>query len=343
MGEASRRDDSDADDFDEFLEGLDDSKEWSIEEAADYHAAALRKDVEKDLVLLRQLKAQADKVNEGIDAKAEALIERLRAIAAEARRPVASGVSSGDRRKTVVFSAFTDTVEDIRESMIAAIETAADDDPLSDYRDRVGPAVIGSRSASGQEQKATILAGFAPKTAGRDGSTDRYDLLLTTDVLSEGEPPAGGAHHQLRPAVEPHASRPRHGRGPHRLRAQPGYLDRLRPLDAFVDLEARLHRKLAQADAALGVGKVIPGFVGSQGRVFAEKEDQIRKFAEEDPELSFAERNCPLRRGVPQAPVQGHRARQRVRRSDEEVAVRVGFGVCPLQRSGERVRVLRSC
>src|SRR5690606_23591995 len=55
-----------------------------------------------------------------------------------------------------------------------------------------------------------------------------------------------------------------------------------RHLDQLLELEALLHRKLAQADAAVGVGDVLPGFSGSQTRVFADTHDQIRQLADED-------------------------------------------------------------
>ena len=56
-------------------------------------------------------------------------------------------------------------------------------------------------------------------------------------------------------------------------------------LDAFLELESKLHRKLAQADAAMGVGDVLPGFSGSEARVFADSHEQIRQFAAEDPSI----------------------------------------------------------
>ena len=47
----------------------------------------------------------------GVDLKAQQLIGQLRTIAAEARRPSRSGVPGGDRRKTIVFSTFADTID----------------------------------------------------------------------------------------------------------------------------------------------------------------------------------------------------------------------------------------
>lgn len=294
VGEALREwTNSGDDDFDQFLQGLDDAREWSIEDANDFHADELKRDVEEDLELLRRLKGLADEANEGVDAKAARLVERLRDIAAEARRPAASGVSQGDRRKTIVFSSFTDTIEDVHKIVQAAVGAASDDDPLSDFKERIAPSVIGSRSASGQEQKARVLARFAPRTAGRENSEDKYDLLLTTDVLSEGVnlQQAGRVINYDLP-WNPMRVVQRHGRVDRIGSAHPYvYLDCFFPadhLDQLLELEARLHRKLAQADAALGVGQVIPGFTGSQGRVFAETEQEIRKLADENPELLLA-------------------------------------------------------
>src|SRR5665811_1429687 len=155
-----------------------------------------------------------------------------------------------DRRKTVVFSTFADTITDLYQRITKAVASAPDTDPLSDYQGRIARAVYGSRMGADQELRSRILAGFAPDTAGTEHSENKYDLLLTTDVLSEGVnlQQAGRVVNYDLP-WNPMRIVQRHGRidrigSPHAVI----YLDTFFPsdnLDALLHLEERLHRKLA--------------------------------------------------------------------------------------------------
>ena len=56
-----------------------------------------------------------------------------------------------------------------------------------------------------------------------------------------------------------------------------------RQLDALLGLEARLHRKLAQAAATIGVGEVLPeGVVAARDAVFTETREEIERLRAED-------------------------------------------------------------
>ena len=108
---------------------------------------------------------------DGIEPKVEKLIEELTEIATEAQRVDPRGLSHADRRKVIVFSAFTDTIIPIHEAVVEAIENAPAGSPLADYRERVAPPIMGSyaktheRGASGgvdQGGRASTIAGFAP-------------------------------------------------------------------------------------------------------------------------------------------------------------------------------------
>lgn len=278
---------SDTDEFDDFLQKLDEKEKAQVDPRSNYHFEDLIEDVNEDLEILKTLKALADQANEGLDAKAKALVERLRTIAEEASRPSAAGLSSGDRRKTIVFSTFADTVRDVHENVLAAIEAAPADDPLATFKGRVAEPIFGSKVGIDQQARARTLARFAPETAGVGGEPDTFDLLFTTDVLSEGVnlQQAGRIVNYDLP-WNPMRVVQRHGRidrigSKHRY----VYLDCFFPadnLDRLLHLQSRLHRKLAQADAAVGVGAVLPGFSGSEGRVFNDTEDQIRRLADED-------------------------------------------------------------
>lgn len=134
----------------------------------------------------------------------------------------------------------------------------------------IGEYASGNSGGVDQTSRATIIAGFAPRTAGRlsaDGTpldADQYDILLTTDVLAEGV--------NLQQAAEiinydlPWNSMrivQRHGRvdriGSEHPEIHLGVFFPTEHLDQYLKLEHTLIRKLRQADVAVGTGKVLPG------------------------------------------------------------------------------------
>lgn len=268
---------SDSDDLDEFVDEFD--KDDQIESVDGYHLTELRGDVESDIALLGELRDLADAVVQGQEPKTDMLIAELTQIAEDARRVDARGVSSSDRRKVIIFSAFTDTIIPVHDAVVAAIAAAPDGSPLADFRGRVAPPIMGSyaktheRGATGgvdQGGRASTIAGFAPDTAGPvsiDGkptAKNEFDLLFTTDVLAEGVnlQQAGQMINYDLP-WNPMRIVQRHGRVD-RIGSKHDYvyLGLFFPsarLDALLQLEDRLEAKLALADAAVGAGEVLPG------------------------------------------------------------------------------------
>ena len=180
------------------------------DDAAQYEIDKLRLHVTRDRDILRSLAATARTVTRADDPTLAELVEQLAAIAAEAESTGVGAQDTRDRRKVLIFSYYADTVDWIVEFLEEASET---DPRLAAYRDRI--ASLSGSTAS--PNKDAAVWGFAPRTtdapAGLD--EDRYDILVTTDVLAEGvKPAAGPPHHQLRPAVESHA--PRAATWPHR-------------------------------------------------------------------------------------------------------------------------------
>lgn len=148
-----------------------------------------------------------------------------------------------------------------------------------------------------QTARARILAGFAPVTAGPlhdDGSpiaTDRYDLLLTTDVLSEGVnlQQAGRIINYDLP-WNPMRLVQRHGRidriGSLHREVHLGCFFPSSGLDELLGLEETIQRKIAYAAVSVGIGDVIPGQKAKRIEVvLADNRDQIEKLREERPEL----------------------------------------------------------
>jgi hypothetical protein len=268
---------SDSDDLDAFVAEFD--EDHQIESVDGYHLAELLADVESDIALLCELRDLAAVVIEGVEPKVQKLIEELTEIAKGAQRVDPRGLSHSDRRKVIVFSAFTDTIIPIHEEVVEAIKAAPAGSPLADYRDRVAPPIMGAyakvheRGASGgvdQGGRASTIAGFAPQTAGPRNAAgaptakDEFDMLFTTDVLAEGMnlQQAGQVVNYDLP-WNPMRIVQRHGRvdriGSKHDYVHLGLFFPAERLDALLALEARLQAKLALADAAVGAGEVLPG------------------------------------------------------------------------------------
>ena len=268
---------SESDNLDEFVADFDGDEQ--IESVDGYHLSELKADVESDIVLLHRLHDLAAVVVHNNEPKVRKIINELTRIADEARRVDPRGTSSSDRRKVIVFSAFSDTILPVHEAVIKAINEAPAKSPLADYKGRVAPPIMGAyaktleRGKTGgvdQGGRAATIAGFAPQTAGPRNShgeataKDEFDILLTTDVLAEGVN-LQQANQMINYDLPWNPMRivQRHGRvdrigSPHDY----VYLGLFFPserLDALLELEERLERKLALADAAVGAGEVLPG------------------------------------------------------------------------------------
>jgi hypothetical protein len=288
---------SSSDDLDSVLAQLDDEGSGTqVQDASLFHVDQLRQDVIGDRELLRDLGSLAKRVAESHDEKAHRLITELREVARQAMRVDSSGLESSDRRKTVIFSTYSDTIIDLHAKVLAAVDLAQPSDPLSVFRGRICDPIYGAKGGTDQEARAREITHFAPRTAGRlkmDGTPikeDRYDLLFATDVLSEGVnlQQAGRIINYDLPW------------NPMRLVQRAGRIDRigsLHPyisigcffpearLDDLLGLEATLMRKLAYADAAVGTGEVLPGQRSKTEVVLADTVEQIEALRRENPSL----------------------------------------------------------
>ena len=268
---------SDSDDLNEFVAEFDDDEQ--IESVDGYHLSELKADVESDISLLYRLRDLAEVVVHNNEPKVRKIVAELTEIAAQARRVDPRGISSADRRKVIVFSAFTDTIIPVQEAVIKAITAAPPSSPLADYRGRIAPPIMGSyaktheRGKTGgvdQGGRAATIAGFAPQTAGPRNAAgeatakDEFDLLFTTDVLAEGvnlQQACQMINYDL--PWNPMRIVQRHGRidriGSKHDYVHLGLFFPAERLDELLELEERLERKLALADAAVGAGEVLPG------------------------------------------------------------------------------------
>ncbi len=285
------------DDLEEVLAELDNEKSGTqVLRAEAFHVRELREDIEADRQLLIELQALAEKVASDGDKKAERFIDEIREIARQAEATDKSGLSASDRRKTVIFSTFTDTISDLHDKVNRAIELALPSDPISHFRGRICDPIYGAKGGTDQQLRAREIMRFAPRTAGTltdqglPTTDDRYDLLFTTDVLSEGVnlQQAGRMINYDLPW------------NPMRLVQRAGRIDRIgsnhdyitigcffpeAKLDELLHLEATLIRKLAYADAAIGTGEILPGQKSKADVVLTDTREQIDALRSEKPDI----------------------------------------------------------
>lgn len=255
--------------------------------AEGYVVERLRRDVEADRDLLRAFATIARRVARANDPKLRALTEQLVKILQQAQGEALDDQDLRDKRKVIVFSHFADTVGWIRDYLLDVLTT---DLRLAEFRGRL--AALSGRGGTGTVSLEDAMFGFAPRTAeappGRDD--DRYDILVTTDILSEGM-----NLQQCRNLINYDLPW-----NPMRLVQRHGRIDRIgsphsdvyvkcffpdRQLDALLDLESRIRRKLAQAAATVGVEhEVIPGAATSDV-VFAETRAEIARLRQEEAAL----------------------------------------------------------
>jgi Helicase conserved C-terminal domain/PLD-like domain/SNF2-related domain len=310
LREWAATDSDDPDEVDEFLGRHFDV----IEDAGAYDAERLRAHVAHDRDLLRDFAADAETVRPELDPTLAALRQQLVEIAQEAEAEGIGADDVRDKRKVLIFSYFADTVDWIEDYLY---EVVATDDRLAKYRGRIA-------SLTGSEgDKRDVLWGFAPRTTDApEPAEDKYDIVITTDVLAEGVN-LQQARHIINYDLP---------WNPMRLVQRHGRIDRIgsphtevfircvfpdRRLDDLLGLEERLHRKIKQAAATVGVGEILPGSETSDV-TFAETREEIDRLRAEDATLFE-------RAGSERGALSGEEYRQELRKALEnpELADRI--------------------
>ena len=276
-----------------------------------YDTDRLRQDVTRDCNILRELAGKADEVKATRDPKLKALLDELKSIARQAEHEASSEADEAQKRKVLVFSFFEDTVEWIRDFLRQHL---CQSDELLPYRERI-VSVSGSGDLDEVSRKDAV-EGFAPASMKTHSAPkdDRYDILISTDVLAEGV-----NLQQCRHIINfdmpwnPMRLVQRHGRidrigSPHsRVYVRTVFpVDRL---DRLLSLEQRILDKLAMAAASVGVDAPIEG--SARGcQVFAETREEIEKLLQENADLFE-------RGGTESATQSGEEYRQTLRKAME--------------------------
>ena len=280
------------------------------EDAAAYDIPRLRQDVARDRDLLRSFAATARTVVPGEDPNLSELIEQLADIAAEAAESGTSEQDVRNRRKVLIFSYYADTVDWIFEHLV---ETVPNDERLSAYRDRMASLSGNTGTAS----KESVIWGFAPRTADAPEGCDDdlYDIVVTTDVLAEGVNLQQARHivnYDL--PWNPMRLVQRHGRidriGSHHSEVFIRCVFPDTRLDELLNLEERLHHKIRQAAASIGIGEVLPDQTG-RDLTFTETREEIERIRREEADLFE-------RGGTARGALSGEEYRQELRKAIEQ-------------------------
>jgi HKD family nuclease len=256
--------------------------EGDIVDASAFDSASLCRDLRSDIAVLKKLEGKISGLLPKDDPKLEKLVAILRQ-GAEDPNP--------DKRKTLVFTSFVDTVEYIREhlSEVALV------DPVIEGLVARSAYVLGNQQTDVDDRTA-FACGFAPRSMLPDdpAAEDKYDLLVTTDVLAEGQNlQQCGRVVNFDLPWNPMRIVQRNGRidrifSPHDTVYAHCFMPDLQ-LDAILKLEERLQRKIAQANVGIGVESTIVPGIAIRERNFADAEDiesekasQIKRLAEGD-------------------------------------------------------------
>lgn len=236
---------------------------------------SLRKAVRRDRELLDRMRVKAASVTRDRDPKLRLIVEELVSILKHAEESALSDQDRRNRRKVIIFSFFSDTVHWIHDYLQDALAT---DGRLAAYRGRM---VVVTGDDDGRK---SAVYGFVPESSeappGYD--EDKFDIMITTDVLAEGvnlQQAARIINYDL--PWNPMRLVQRHGRidrigSPHRE----VYITCVMParqLDELLALEDRIRRKLAQAAASVGLdSEVLPG-IEAVDRYFSDDVAEIKR------------------------------------------------------------------
>lgn len=252
-----------------------------------YDVDRLRGDIENDRNILKRLAEQAANVDREVCPKLARLVDALANITLQAENEGIDEEDRREKRKVVIFSYFADTVDWIEEYLHFIV---SHNPRIGCYQNRI-VSVAGQDVRKGVSREDAIF-GFVPQSSDAPSGRDknRFDLLITTDVLAEGV-----NLQQCRNIINYDLPW-----NPMRLVQRHGRIDRIgsphtdvyvrcffpdRRLDAMLQLEGRIRTKLAQAAASIGVeSEVIPDGA-TNDVIFTETRKEIEALREGETDL----------------------------------------------------------
>lgn len=268
---------TDSDDIDDFISDY----EGETTDLKDYDTEWFMKDVESDIRELKNFHYEIDGITAAEDPKLGALVRELKEIAKQASDDGIDEQGVRNNRKVIIFSFYADTVHWIKNYLNSVIQ---DDPELADYLDRLTWLTGGSRG------KQDVVANFAPISTGNKDVDDLYDIIVTTDVLAEGVN-LQQARHIINYDLP---------WNPMRIVQRNGRIDRIgskhskvyircffpdKNVDKLLNLIDKLHHKIYQAAASVGVDEeILPGS-RVDPKVFSQTREEIEALRNENSEI----------------------------------------------------------
>jgi len=229
--------------------------------AVEYDIPRLKAAVQHDIEILSEFFEQVEPIKQEHDMKLNALVGAIKNILVKAHDEGLEEIDFRNKRKIILFSFYADTVKWIADYLNKIIET---DEELAAYKGRICH-LSGDQTKSSHSIEEAVF-GFAPESTEAPASmaNDRFDILITTDVLAEGQ-----NLQQCRNVINYDLPW-----NPMRLVQRHGRIDRIgsphddvyiacafpdRQLERLLTLEMRVRQKLARAAATIGVeSEVVP-------------------------------------------------------------------------------------
>ena len=230
------------------------AEENLFDDISKYDIEKLKNDLDNDLTILSNFRMQIDKIDKHSSSKLAELKNQLKVIIRKSERDSIDEIEAKQNRKVMIFSYFEETVDWIYKYLKEIIDS---DPELAPYKNSLAVAT-GAKEWDGL-YRDQVIYGFAPiTTKAPEGTEDKFDLLICTDVLAEGL-----NLQQCRNIINydlpwnPMRLIQRHGRVD-RLKSnhKEVYLYSFFPdarLDELLKLEYRIRNKLAQAAASIGI------------------------------------------------------------------------------------------
>ena len=253
-----------------------------MEDISHYDIERFKFDLENDLQIL--INIQKEISTNKTSSKLIELKSILKSIIQKAEEDSIDEEDARQKRKVMVFSYFEETTDWIKTYLEEAI---IDDSELAPYKNRL--VVVSGKTKDWEGfSKDEAIKRFTPiSMEAKEGTEDKYDLMICTDVLAEGL-----NLQQCRNIINYDLPW-----NPMRLVQRHGRIDRLKSphnevymysffpdnrLDDLLQLEQRIRNKIAIASASIGV-EVSPIVDGSQSEIiFSDSIKEIQKIYEED-------------------------------------------------------------
>ena len=254
-----------------------------MQDTSNFDIDKFKSDLENDYEILKNIRKEIT-IDQRKSSKLAELTKLLKSIILDAEKDAIDDEDARQKRKVMIFSYFEETTSWIKDHL----ETILINDPdLESYKGRFA-VVTGQTQEWDGFSKDEVIDRFAPiSMEAKEGTEDKYDLIVCTDVLAEGL-----NLQQCRNIINYDLPW-----NPMRLVQRHGRIDRLKSphpevymysffpdnrLDDLLQLEQRIRNKIAVASASIGV-EVTPIVDGAESElIFSDTIDEIQKIYQED-------------------------------------------------------------